>query len=84
LFSAAEQVFRDFRDVESAESAHVQKQTGVRPLNQRAGKFPGLTMEIDMTGKITAIVAAAIVLGSVGVASAQTHRYVPRGHWQAP
>jgi hypothetical protein len=41
-------------------------------------------MEIDMTGKLTAIVAAAIVLGSVGVASAQTHRYVPRAHWQAP
>jgi hypothetical protein len=34
-----------------------------------------------MISKITAIVAAALVLGSAGAASAQTHR--PAG-WQAP
>jgi len=34
-----------------------------------------------MISKITAIVAAVLVLGSVGAASAQTHRYAG---WQAP
>jgi hypothetical protein len=34
-----------------------------------------------MTSKITAIVAAALVLGSAGAASAQTHRHAG---WQAP
>jgi hypothetical protein len=36
-----------------------------------------------MIGKITAVIAAALVLGSAGVASAQTYR---RGsaQWQAP
>ena len=40
-------------------------------------------MENDMTSKITAILAAAIVLASAGVASAQTNRHVP-GQWYAP
>jgi len=34
-----------------------------------------------MISKITAILAAALVLGSAGAASAQTHRHVG---WQAP
>ena len=34
-----------------------------------------------MTSKITAILAAALVLGSAGAASAQTHRHAD---WQAP
>ena len=34
-----------------------------------------------MISKITAIVAAVLVLGSAGAASAQTHRYAG---WQAP
>src|SRR5262249_17376176 len=39
-----------------------------------------MRMENDMTGKIPAILAAAVVLASAGVASAaQTHR-----QWQAP
>ena len=36
-----------------------------------------------MTSKITAILAAALVLASAGVASAQTKRHVP-GQWYAP
>jgi hypothetical protein len=40
-------------------------------------------MENDMTGKITAILAAALVLASAGVASAQTHRHAGV-RWQAP
>jgi hypothetical protein len=36
-----------------------------------------------MIGKITAIVAVALVLGSAGVASAQTNRHA-RVQWQAP
>jgi hypothetical protein len=39
-------------------------------------------MEKDMT-KITAIVAAAVVLASAGVASAQTSRHAGT-QWQAP
>jgi hypothetical protein len=39
-----------------------------------------------MTGKITAIVAAAAVLASAGVASAQTNRHLQRAgaQWHAP
>jgi hypothetical protein len=40
-------------------------------------------MENDMTSKIFAIVAAAVVLASASVASAQTNRHVP-GQWYAP
>jgi hypothetical protein len=36
-----------------------------------------------MTGKITAILAAAVMLASAGVASAQTHRHAG-AQWQAP
>jgi hypothetical protein len=36
-----------------------------------------------MISKVTAILAAALVLGSVGVASAQTNRHT-RAQWQAP
>jgi hypothetical protein len=42
-----------------------------------------MRMENDMTGKITAIFAAAMVLASAGVASAQTHRHAS-AQWQAP
>jgi hypothetical protein len=35
-------------------------------------------VEIDMTGKITAIVAAVVLIASVGVASAQPKRHVAR------
>ena len=52
----------------------------VRPLPK--GR-KSMTMENDMTSKITAILAAAIVLSSAGVASAQTNRHVP-GQWYAP
>jgi hypothetical protein len=37
--------------------------------------------ENNMISKITAILAAALVLGSAGAASAQTHRHAG---WQAP
>jgi hypothetical protein len=40
-------------------------------------------MENDMTSQITAILAAAVVLVSVGVASAQPTRHA-RAQWQAP
>ena len=40
-------------------------------------------MENDMTSKITTILAAAIVLASAGVASAQTNRHAG-AQWQAP
>ena len=40
-------------------------------------------MENDMTSKLTAIVAAAAVLASAGVASAQSNRN-GRVQWQAP
>ena len=36
-----------------------------------------------MTGKITVILAAALVLASASVASAQTNRHAG-GQWQAP
>jgi hypothetical protein len=36
-----------------------------------------------MTSKITAILAAALVLASAGVASAQTNRHA-RAQWQVP
>jgi hypothetical protein len=42
-----------------------------------------MTMENDMTSKITAILAAAVVLASAGVASAQPTRHA-RAQWQAP
>jgi hypothetical protein len=42
-----------------------------------------MTMENDMTGKITAIVAAAVVLASASVASAQSNRHAG-AQWQAP
>jgi hypothetical protein len=42
-----------------------------------------MTTENDMTTKITAILAAAVVLGSAGVASAQPNRHA-RAQWQAP
>ena len=52
----------------------------VRPLPK--GR-KSMTMENDMTSKITAILAAAVVLASAGVASAQTHRHAG-AQWQAP
>ena len=42
-----------------------------------------MTMENDMTSKITAILAAAVVLASAGAASAQPTRDA-RAQWQAP
>jgi hypothetical protein len=39
-------------------------------------------MEVDMTRKITAILAAAVVLASAGVASAQTNSHRTNGQWQ--
>jgi hypothetical protein len=36
-----------------------------------------------MTSKITAVLAAVVVLASAGVASAQTNRHA-RAQWQAP
>ena len=53
----------------------------VRWTARKGGK--GITMENDMTGKITTILAAAIVLASAGVASAQTNRQAG-AQWQAP
>jgi hypothetical protein len=50
---------------------------------QRAAKGKRMNMENDMTSKITAILAAAVVLASAGVASAQTHRHAG-AQWQAP
>ena len=46
----------------------------------------GMEVEIDMTGKIAAIVAAVVLIASAGVASAQPKRHVPRtaDQWQAP
>jgi hypothetical protein len=41
------------------------------------------SMENDMTSKITAIAAVAVVLASAGVASAQTNRHAG-AQWQAP
>jgi len=47
--------------------------------------FSGMEVEIDMTGKIAAIVAAVVLIASAGVASAQPKRHVPRtDQWQAP
>ena len=48
--------------------------------------FSGMEVEIDMTGKIAAIVAAVVLIASAGVASAQPKRNVPRtaDQWQAP
>jgi hypothetical protein len=40
-------------------------------------------MENKMTGKITATLAAVIVLASASIASAQTNRH-PGAQWQAP
>ena len=40
-------------------------------------------MENKMNGKITVILAAALVLASASVASAQTNRHAG-GQWQAP
>jgi hypothetical protein len=40
-------------------------------------------MEKNMTRKITAILAAAVVLGSFGVASAGTNNHRSNGQWQA-
>ena len=51
----------------------------VRPL-KRVDKFQK-NQENNMISKITAILAAALVLGSAGAASAQTHRHAG---WQAP
>jgi hypothetical protein len=40
-------------------------------------------MENKMTGKITATLAAVMVLASTSIASAQTNRH-PGAQWQAP
>ena len=52
-------------------------------LLKRVGTFRNENEENDMISKITAIVAAALVLGSAGVASAQSNRNAG-AHWQAP
>jgi hypothetical protein len=74
LFGAAEQAFCNFGDTESVYPAHLPGKTDanapVRSPAPRGGKR--MTMENDMTGKITAILAAAVVLASASVASART------------
>jgi hypothetical protein len=52
----------------------------VRPL-KRVDNFRNENEENNMISKITAILAAALVLGSAGAASAQPHR---QAGWQAP
>ena len=51
----------------------------VRPAAQEGRQVSD--QENNMISKITAILAAALVLGSAGAASAQTHR---QAGWQAP
>jgi hypothetical protein len=54
----------------------------VRLAASKSGK--AMRWEKDMTGKITAIfAAAAVVLASAGFASAQNNRHA-RAQWQAP
>ena len=53
----------------------------VRPLKKGSTTFRNENEENNMISKITAILAAALVLGSAGAASAQTHRHAG---WQAP
>ena len=56
------------------------------PAAPKGRQFSGMEVESDMTGKITAIVAAAILIISAGAASAQPKRHVARvgDQWQAP
>jgi hypothetical protein len=53
----------------------------VRPAPQEGRQVSD--QENNMISKITAILAAALVLGSAGAASAQTHRHAG-AQWQAP
>ena len=55
------------------------------PAASEGPTFSGMEVEIDMTGKIAAIVAAVVLIASAWVASAQPKRHVPRtDQWQAP
>jgi hypothetical protein len=53
----------------------------VRSADEKGGK--AIRRRTEMTGKITAILAAAVVLASAGAASAQPNRHA-RTQWQAP
>jgi hypothetical protein len=46
------------------------------PAARKGRRFLEMEVEIEMTGKISAIVAAALLIASAGVASAQTARHV--------
>jgi hypothetical protein len=84
LFGAAEKVFWDFRDTESVYRAHFAVDGRNAPVRSPSPKGrKSMTMENDMTSKITAILAAAVVLASAGVASAQTNRHAV-AQWQTP
>jgi hypothetical protein len=62
----------------------VRRRMRVHPVRWTAPKSgKGMRRRTDMTGKITTILAAAIVLASAGVASAQTNRHAG-SQWQAP
>jgi hypothetical protein len=58
----------------------------VRPLPQAAQVSRSCNVEVDMTGKITAALVAAIVLATAGAASAQTVVRAPQVNatWQNP
>jgi hypothetical protein len=83
LFIAVERVFHDTSDIKVQLHSHMHgwtegKRVGsFRPLNE-GRQFSIMEVEIDMTGKITAIVTAALLIASAGVASAQPKRAV--GH----
>jgi|SRR5262249_48965004 hypothetical protein len=46
------------------------------PAARKGRRFLEMEVEIEMTGKISAIVAAAVLIASAGVASAQPARHV--------
>jgi hypothetical protein len=46
------------------------------PVARKGRRFLEMEVEIEMTGKISAIVAAALLIASAGVASAQPARHV--------
>src|SRR5262249_48101557 len=64
---------RDFHDAGSVYPAHFREEAGRRGSGPGRSTAPkggkAMRMENDMTGKITAILAAAVVLASAGVAS---------------
>jgi hypothetical protein len=73
----------EISEIQKTLTLHTLDKTGalVRPTAQKGRQFRNENEENNMTSKISAILAAALVLGSVGAASAQTHRHVG---WQAP